>query len=211
MASPGVSSCSLYYYSLLRDHSSRSWSNGLYNYCCRTSRFSSNLAPYTGAAVAEFCMYSLVTSCMSSWLQVSAQVPELCVLFHESVQALSQRFLAQERRHVYITPTSYLELIHSYKTLLSKKQNEVPQSLLHSRLNTRPIHVWIFSFFRGLYRVLHNLCHSFACCSVCTNIILRMIGLEPMTSCFCTACCLHAVQPPLKLPLPITQQQSTRE
>ena len=48
------------------------------------------------------------------------------MLFHESVQALSQRFLAQERRHVYITPTSYLELIHSYKTLLSKKQNEVP-------------------------------------------------------------------------------------
>ena len=58
-------------------------------------------------------------------LQVSAQVPELCVLFHESVQALSKHFLAKERRHVYITPTSYLELIHSYKTLLSKKQNEV--------------------------------------------------------------------------------------
>ena len=57
--------------------------------------------------------------------QVSAAVPELCVLFHESVQALSKAFLAKERRHVYITPTSYLELIHSYKTLLSKKQNEV--------------------------------------------------------------------------------------
>ena len=58
-------------------------------------------------------------------VQVSAVVPELCVLFHESVQALSKAFLAKERRHVYITPTSYLELIHSYKTLLSKKQNEV--------------------------------------------------------------------------------------
>ena len=58
-------------------------------------------------------------------LQISAAVPELCVLFHESVQALSKAFLAKERRHVYITPTSYLELIHSYKTLLSKKQNEV--------------------------------------------------------------------------------------
>ncbi|DBB17907.1 TPA: hypothetical protein ACH3X3_002922 [Trebouxia sp. C0006] len=57
--------------------------------------------------------------------KVSAQVPELCVLFHESVQALSKHFLAKERRHVYITPTSYLELIHSYKTLLNKKQNEV--------------------------------------------------------------------------------------
>jgi len=63
-------------------------------------------------------------------LQVSAQVPELCVLFHESVQALSKHFLAKERRHVYITPTSYLELIHSYKTLLSKKQNEVGRFLI---------------------------------------------------------------------------------
>ena len=62
---------------------------------------------------------------MTLVVQVSAVVPELCVLFHESVQALSKAFLAKERRHVYITPTSYLELIHSYKTLLSRKQNEV--------------------------------------------------------------------------------------
>lgn len=63
-------------------------------------------------------------------MQVSGQVPELCVLFHESVQELSKRYLAKDRRHVYITPTSYLELINSYKTLLSKKQNEV----------THPVH-----------------------------------------------------------------------
>ena len=62
---------------------------------------------------------------VSAVVQVRAQVPELCVLFHESVQALSRHFLAKERRHVYITPTSYLELIHSYKNLLSRKQNEV--------------------------------------------------------------------------------------
>jgi len=67
-------------------------------------------------------------------LQVSAQVPELCVLFHESVQALSKHFLAKERRHVYITPTSYLELIHSYKTLLSKKQNEVGRFSFHAHV-----------------------------------------------------------------------------
>lgn len=69
-------------------------------------------------------------------LQVSAQVPELCVLFHESVQELSKRFLAKDRRHVYITPTSYLELINSYKTLLAKKQNEVSQ-LLCMRKNSQ--------------------------------------------------------------------------
>lgn len=71
------------------------------------------------------CIYICCRHLALVVLQVSAVVPELCVLFHESVQALSKAFLAKERRHVYITPTSYLELIHSYKTLLSKKQNEV--------------------------------------------------------------------------------------
>ena len=68
---------------------------------------------------------SAVDKHMALVAQVTAAVPELCVLFHESVQALSKAFLAKERRHVYVTPTSYLELIHSYKTLLTKKQNEV--------------------------------------------------------------------------------------
>jgi dynein heavy chain len=35
------------------------------------------------------------------------------------------RFLAEQRRHYYVTPTSYLELLQTYKTLLSKRQTEV--------------------------------------------------------------------------------------
>jgi dynein heavy chain len=41
------------------------------------------------------------------------------------VHKLSSRFLSEARRHFYVTPTSYLELISSYKDLLKKKQNEV--------------------------------------------------------------------------------------
>jgi dynein heavy chain, axonemal len=33
--------------------------------------------------------------------------------------------LAEQRRHYYVTPTSYLELLLSYRTLLTSRQNEV--------------------------------------------------------------------------------------
>lgn len=45
-----------------------------------------------------------------------------CKYFHVSTQNLSQRFLAQLDRHNYVTPTSYLELISTFKTLLDKKR-----------------------------------------------------------------------------------------
>ena len=44
---------------------------------------------------------------------------------HQSVKVLSARFLSEQRRYYYTTPTSYLELLHSYKGLLGKRQNEV--------------------------------------------------------------------------------------
>jgi dynein heavy chain len=50
---------------------------------------------------------------------------DMCVNMHSSVRDLSERFLSEARRHFYVTPTSYLELISSYKDLLSKKQKEV--------------------------------------------------------------------------------------
>ena len=52
-------------------------------------------------------------------------LPALCVLFHQSVSELSARFLTKERRHYYVTPTSYLELLLSYKDMLRERQNDV--------------------------------------------------------------------------------------
>jgi len=49
---------------------------------------------------------------------------EMCVNMHSSVRDLTERYLLEARRHFYVTPTSYLELISSYKDLLSKKQKE---------------------------------------------------------------------------------------
>lgn len=56
---------------------------------------------------------------------MAKQLPELCVVFHQSVQDLTQKFLSEQRRHYYVTPTSYLELLMSYKSLLGARQDEV--------------------------------------------------------------------------------------
>ena len=52
-------------------------------------------------------------------------MPKLCVKFHVDVKDLSARFLAEQKRHYYVTPTSYLELLGSYRKLLAKRQDEV--------------------------------------------------------------------------------------
>ena len=47
---------------------------------------------------------------------------EMCKEFHQTTRKLSDRYLAILQRHNYVTPTSYLELISTYKTLLSMKR-----------------------------------------------------------------------------------------
>ena len=41
------------------------------------------------------------------------------------VDVLSCRFRAELSRHNYVTPTSYLELISSFKFLINKKRGEI--------------------------------------------------------------------------------------
>ncbi|KAK3571583.1 hypothetical protein QTP86_014552, partial [Hemibagrus guttatus] len=57
--------------------------------------------------------------------QIRTEVVEMCKTFQESVQKLSELYYSQLRRHNYVTPASYLELILTFKTLLKAKRNEV--------------------------------------------------------------------------------------
>uniref|UniRef100_A0A8D0LD43 Dynein axonemal heavy chain 7 n=1 Tax=Sphenodon punctatus TaxID=8508 RepID=A0A8D0LD43_SPHPU len=50
---------------------------------------------------------------------------EMCKGFHTSTIILSESFHTELQRHNYVTPTSYLELISTFKTLLEKKRAEV--------------------------------------------------------------------------------------
>ncbi|KAM9844002.1 dynein axonemal heavy chain 3-like [Aulostomus maculatus] len=56
---------------------------------------------------------------------VRLRVVEMCKTFHTSVKNMSERYYSRLRRHNYVTPTSYLELILTFKTLLNVKRNEV--------------------------------------------------------------------------------------
>ncbi|KAL3318211.1 Dynein heavy chain 7, axonemal, partial [Cichlidogyrus casuarinus] len=49
----------------------------------------------------------------------------LCKYFHTSTIELSVRFLQEHERHNYVTPTSYLELINTFISLLNAKRTEV--------------------------------------------------------------------------------------
>ncbi|XP_068083304.1 dynein axonemal heavy chain 7 [Anabrus simplex] len=50
---------------------------------------------------------------------------DMCQEFHVSTQKLSQEFFLRLGRKSYVTPTSYLELISTFKELLEKKREEV--------------------------------------------------------------------------------------
>ncbi|ORZ39363.1 dynein heavy chain and region D6 of dynein motor-domain-containing protein [Catenaria anguillulae PL171] len=57
--------------------------------------------------------------------KVRKSVIEMCQLFHQSTATYSDKFRAALGRYNYVTPTSYLELLLAYKTLLGKKREEV--------------------------------------------------------------------------------------
>ena len=54
---------------------------------------------------------------------------DMCKEFHQTTRKLSEKFLDTLQRHNYVTPTSYLELISTYKTLLAKKRGYVCSSV----------------------------------------------------------------------------------
>ncbi|XP_061330226.1 dynein axonemal heavy chain 3 isoform X2 [Pezoporus flaviventris] len=56
---------------------------------------------------------------------IRKEVVSMCKYFQESVGELSVSYYATLQRHNYVTPTSYLELILTFKTLLNSKRREV--------------------------------------------------------------------------------------
>ncbi|KAM9385712.1 LOW QUALITY PROTEIN: dynein axonemal heavy chain 3 [Pholidichthys leucotaenia] len=56
---------------------------------------------------------------------IKFKVVEMCKAFQTSSREMSQRYFSILRRHNYVTPTSYLELILTFKTLLKDNRNEV--------------------------------------------------------------------------------------
>eukprot|EP00794_Sanderia_malayensis_P006878 gene6878-7653_t len=57
--------------------------------------------------------------------EVRSSTVALCKKFHLDVRELSENYFVTLRRHNYVTPTSYLELIKTFKSLLEKKRMQL--------------------------------------------------------------------------------------
>ncbi|TPX75806.1 hypothetical protein CcCBS67573_g02914 [Chytriomyces confervae] len=66
--------------------------------------------------------------------ETKANIAQLCVEVHSSVGATAKKFYAELRRRYYTTPTSYLELINLYVSMLQEKRKEMGAS--RDRLNS---------------------------------------------------------------------------
>ncbi|XP_073976967.1 dynein heavy chain at 16F isoform X2 [Rhodnius prolixus] len=65
--------------------------------------------------------------------QVDAKYVEnmanICYIIHKGVEDMTVRFFNEMRRHYYVTPSSYLDLLKLYETLHNKNKNSVSATL----------------------------------------------------------------------------------
>ncbi|XP_019622649.1 PREDICTED: dynein heavy chain 6, axonemal-like [Branchiostoma belcheri] len=57
--------------------------------------------------------------------EMKEKISEMCMEIHVSVTDMSERFYAELRRRYYTTPTSYLELINLYLSMLGEKKKQL--------------------------------------------------------------------------------------
>eukprot|EP00435_Cladocopium_sp_Y103_P005978 s2207_g1.t3 len=57
---------------------------------------------------------------------------KLFQVMHMSVERASRQFLEKNKRHVYITPTSYLELLSSFISVLAMKRKQVRRCIRYA-------------------------------------------------------------------------------
>lgn len=58
-------------------------------------------------------------------LKIKPEVIHMCRHIHQSVINVSLQYLQATQRNNYVTPTSYLEFIRTFKRLLDKKRSEI--------------------------------------------------------------------------------------
>ncbi|KAG2427037.1 hypothetical protein HYH02_014682 [Chlamydomonas schloesseri] len=57
--------------------------------------------------------------------QLRHRLAEQCVHFHLTARQLTERYKAEAKRHTYVTPTSYLQLLDCFRGLLARQQQAV--------------------------------------------------------------------------------------
>jgi dynein heavy chain len=69
------------------------------------------------------------------------RVGEVCVDLHSSVSSATQAFWLELKRRYYVTPSSYMELIRIYSSMLRQKKQE----FLHNRYSLKLELIAMFS------------------------------------------------------------------
>ena len=77
---------------------------------------------------------------------------------------LSDKFSEELGRHNYVTPTSYLELISSFKALLASKRGEVLKLKKRYEVGLEKLE-FAASQVSMLYKMLNTYMHVTACCT----------------------------------------------
>lgn len=76
----------------------------------------------------DFCSEEM-TNCLS----------QMCVEIHMSVTEMAERFYSELRRRYYTTPTSYLELINLYLSMLGNKREQLETvRVISTRIKHKP-------------------------------------------------------------------------
>ena len=87
--------------------------------CCTIDWFSKWPREALEAVATHFLVDVMVDD------EIKQVIGDACVFFHQSTQELSQKFFDELRRHYYVTPSSYLELINAYKSMLQSFQERI--------------------------------------------------------------------------------------
>jgi len=58
-------------------------------------------------------------------LEHREKILEIFKTMHKSVEEISVKYVDEQRRHNYVTPTSYLELLNLYKVIIMDKMNDM--------------------------------------------------------------------------------------
>lgn len=73
-------------------------------------------------------LYSVAVGSLSAIAENDDQgvnLAKICVIMHEDVEVTAERFYNEMRRHYYTTPSSYLELLKQYHTLLERRKDMI--------------------------------------------------------------------------------------
>ncbi|XP_047186413.1 dynein axonemal heavy chain 2 isoform X2 [Scophthalmus maximus] len=66
---------------------------------------------------------------LGSMKEIQTKVASIFVTTHQSVAQVSQQMKLELKRHNYVTPTNYLELVSGYKKLLAEKRSELGEQV----------------------------------------------------------------------------------